>query len=327
MSATIRGIDFGSAWAASGAQNFFGEGWPYHRKMKNMFPKGFDFSGATFVAKTTTLDPREGNMPLNEQLMPTEKMPTCIHVNWWSWLRGAALNAVGLSGTGARNLFEKGKWQERTEPFFLSFMSVAESVGERTKQFAAFVDLFAEVLPYFQARVGLQLNVSCPNVGHGTSGDDQFCEEVRTILDLARQKISEVPIVVKITATVSVESGLTIAQHEQCDGLCVSNTISWNDLPRWVRLRDFGRIKSPLQKFGGGGYSGGSYLRKLTLKWIREFRERDQVTHINAGGGILHPRHAKAYKQVGASSVSLGSIAFLRPWRLQKCIKEAQKQF
>jgi len=57
----MRGIDFGPVWGASGVLGFFGEGYWYHRYWK---PFGLNFSGVTFVAKTTTLKERSGNMPL-----------------------------------------------------------------------------------------------------------------------------------------------------------------------------------------------------------------------------------------------------------------------
>src|SRR3989338_1556485 len=57
----LRGVHFGPVLDASGVRGFFGEGYWHHRYCK---PFGLRFDGATFVAKTTTLLPRAGNMPL-----------------------------------------------------------------------------------------------------------------------------------------------------------------------------------------------------------------------------------------------------------------------
>lgn len=40
----LRGINFGSVLMASGALNFFGEGWRHHKILKILF--GLNFSGA-----------------------------------------------------------------------------------------------------------------------------------------------------------------------------------------------------------------------------------------------------------------------------------------
>ncbi|HYE59872.1 MAG TPA: hypothetical protein VEA18_01670, partial [Candidatus Kapabacteria bacterium] len=90
---------FGRVWDASGVRNFDGNAWWYHS-----FMPGLDFSGATFVAKTTTIDPRKGNMPLKKDgITPRDLFPSCIKVYP---RKGIALNAVGLSGHGAEALLK-----------------------------------------------------------------------------------------------------------------------------------------------------------------------------------------------------------------------------
>src|SRR3989344_6580999 len=95
-------INFGRVWGASGVQGFFGEGYPYHR-----LPFGPRFSGLTFVAKTATWWPRS--------------FPRKVHVGLQGLWHGYALNSVRLSNPGIRVLFEDGRWQDRKEPFFISF--------------------------------------------------------------------------------------------------------------------------------------------------------------------------------------------------------------
>src|SRR6056297_590629 len=94
----LRGVNFGNVFAASGSLNFFGEGYWFHRFLKILFPGMFDFSGATFIAKTTPYDLNPGNMPLNEELQPQERKPKCI---WVAPVKKIALNSVGLSSPGA----------------------------------------------------------------------------------------------------------------------------------------------------------------------------------------------------------------------------------
>src|SRR4051794_20119064 len=99
-----------------------------------MRPFGLRFDEATFVAKTTTVEPRAGNMPL-KGTTPREWKPRCIAVN----VREAAvLNAVGLSGPGLEALLADGRWQARTDPFFLSFMAVEADPAERLAKAGVF---------------------------------------------------------------------------------------------------------------------------------------------------------------------------------------------
>jgi hypothetical protein len=130
----LRGVDFGSVWGQSGIQNFFGEGYPFHKFWK---PLGLDFSGMTFVAKTTTVAPRAGNMPLKaDGTTPVELIPRCIVIKPFHCV---ALNAVGLSGLGLEFLFYTCRWQERREPFMISYMSVATTTAERLQETREFV--------------------------------------------------------------------------------------------------------------------------------------------------------------------------------------------
>src|SRR3989344_1110259 len=93
----IGGIDFGPIWVMSGTLNFDGKGWPFHKMLRRLFPKRFTFDGFTFVAKTTTLSPRAGNMPMQtDGITPQEWFPACIIIEWWQRLWGVMLNAVGL---------------------------------------------------------------------------------------------------------------------------------------------------------------------------------------------------------------------------------------
>src|SRR5438132_1445416 len=116
----LRGIDFGSVHQMSGATNFDFKGWWYHRFTK---PFGGSFSGSTPVAKTTTLLPRAGNMPLKKDGMtPKELLPKCIYVNRRT---KAAVNAVSLSGPGLGALLQASIWENVRTPFVISLMSLA----------------------------------------------------------------------------------------------------------------------------------------------------------------------------------------------------------
>lgn len=312
----LRGIDFGPVWGASGVQGFFGEGYPHHKWLRAFF--GLDFSGMTFVAKTTTLTARKGNMPLREDgITPREWRPRCIVVKPFA---GVVLNSVGLSGPGAQVLLADGRWQQRTEPFFLSFMSVAATARERLAELCAFTEMLGSQLASFRGPVGLQLNFSCPNVGLHS---EDLIGEVAAALDAAA--VLNIPLVVKLAVTIPPQVALVLASHPSCDALCVSNTVPWGTFPEridWEGL--FGAEESPLKDIGGGGLSGAPLL-PLVIEWVSAARLQGCPKPINAGGGLLKPVEVQRLFAVGADSVFIGSMAIVRPWNVQPSIRAAHK--
>ncbi len=312
----LRGIDFGTILGASGVQGFFGEGYWFHQFLR---PLGLRFDRMTFVAKTTTLDARAGNMQLRENnLTPVEFFPNSIIVRPW---KGVILNSVGLSGPGAEKLFERKLWQGRKQPFFISFMSVTQSPLTRIKELDQFVTLFKEQLSEFRAPVGLQINFSCPNIGLNLK---ELVNEVGEALSIA--SVLGIPLVPKFNVTLPIKAVQEISEHYACDALCVSNTIPWGELPEhinWEKL--FGSLESPLAHLGGGGLSGKPLL-PLLIEWVIQARKAGIQKPINAGGGILSLKDAYAVMEAGASSIFLGSIAILRPWRVRRIVDHITSQ-
>mgnify|MGYP001568427696 CR=1 FL=1 len=315
----LRVIHFVSVWIASGTTNFFGQGWWYHPWL---WLFGLDFSKATFVAKTTTLLPRLGNMPMKRDGMtPREFKPKCIHVNLRT---GAAVNAVGLSGPGLEFLLNTGRWQARRSPFLISFMSLASTPEERLEETRKFVSRMKMEKPRFRADFGIQANYSCPNGGLDPSG---LIKEVLTHLD--ELGALGVPIVPKFGPDLLPEAAIEIARHPACDALCVFNTLQWNNLPEAERLKFFGTTVSPLEKRFGPKFKGGVSGRPLTpitLAWLKKVRAMGLRKPINAGGGILSLEDARQVMRAGADSISIGSMAFLAPTQVRRTIRQMNRE-
>ena len=70
----LRSIDFGHVMDASGVRGWFGDGYPFHRLV---VPFGLKFTGSTFVAKTTTLEPHQGNITTRSD-GPNTAHPTAL---------------------------------------------------------------------------------------------------------------------------------------------------------------------------------------------------------------------------------------------------------
>lgn len=311
-------LDVGHVFCSSGARGFFDEGYWWHHYLKNL---GLDWTGSTFVAKTVTTDEREGNMPLAlDRITPRDRRPKCIYVTPRSWLMGGAVNAVGLSNAGAEYLLGLNRWQKRTNPFFLSFMAVGDTPAKRLEETKRFIDLLFREKHNFSTDFGLKLNRSCPNTGHNLI---ELADETASMVEIAKQ--IDIDVAVKISAEEAYSMGITL-QQMGCDGIFVSNTFRWDSIPEYVRQRVFGRTDSPLADLGGGGISG-SPLLKYVVTWIKEARKLGVTIPIIGGGGILSIRDALKVIDAGADGVSLGSIAFLRPWRIHKIICEVNYHF
>jgi dihydroorotate dehydrogenase len=314
----LRGINFRPVANAAGTQGFFGEGYWYHRYAKRI---GLTFQGCCFIAKTTTLRIRTGNMLLSDKdgITPVERMPKCIVVKPW---KGIVLNAVGLSGPGAEHLLTTGYWQQRTEPFFLSFMSVEGTPSKRLTELKRFIYLFKQYLGNFKVPVGLEINLSCPNAG--LDPDLLVYEGEEALEEAARLNT---PLQLKFNALVPAEAVCKIAQHEACDAITMSNTIPWGKLPErinWKRL--FGSEKSPLDHLGGGGLSGWP-LRDIVREKIRQIRDCGLRKPIWACGGIDSVNAVTQACEAGASGIQFGTVAIVRPWRTKSIIQQANHLF
>lgn len=301
----LRGTDFGLVWDASGVRGFCGEGYLYHKFLK---PIGLDFTGSTFVSKTITVNPRVGNLPYRK----------CVVVKSF---KGVALNAVGLPNLGARMHFETGYWQNKLDPFFISFAPVAETSNEKILEVIEFVRIFLRHLKNFKTSVGLQINISCPNVGSKINGN--FIWQVNTILEIAGQL--GIPIILKFNILTPPKTVLQISQNQYCDGICISNSIPFGQLPELIDWKNLFGETLPLTHLGGGGLSGYPLL-SLVADWVKKLRQLGFSKYINAGGGVLGLKDANQLFLAGADSIFLGSIVFLRPWRIRNIINTLNKK-
>lgn len=318
-------IAFSPIFCAPGSLGFFGEGYPWHRFAKLA---GMTFEGATFVAKTATLKPLVGNMPLKpDGLTPKELKPKCIEVYPAS---GHVLNAVGLSNVGFWKLFHEARWQERREPFMLSFMPKGDSIEEKVKECRGFVhdflfQFFNRPHGCFAADFAIQVNFACPNTGADPAS---FIQEVDEILESMQElRAAGIPLVCNFNALVPVRA-LLDAEH-LCDAFWIANTIPWGtpgiDWKEFSVGMDSKGFVSPLRARGipaDGGLSG-PYCLKFTLEKLDEAKAKGVNRPIIAGNGIQNPDDVDLLRLAGASAVAIGSVALVRPWRTRAIIARA----
>jgi dihydroorotate dehydrogenase len=231
---------------------------------------------------------------------------------------GHVLNAVELSGPGAKFLFELGRWQKRTRPFCLSFMAVGPTREKRLEEMYQFVELARYHLPHFQAEVALQLNFGCPNTEHELS---ELWTEIADMLDIASSL--RIPLIPNFSPVVPEKILIKTAANTHCAALCLGNTIPWgNPLIDWKRI--FGRETSPLvdRGFGPGGLSGPACLMPALAK-LSAVRGRISKPII-VGNGIQSPMAARTAYAVGADAILVGVAGIVRPWRLNSIITAHQ---
>ena len=320
MKKPINGIDFGPVWAMSGMLNFYSDGWPYHKILKLI---GINFSKITFVSKTTTLNPNAGNMPLKKNLMPVEFLPKSVYQDF---LHGYALNAISLSGPGAKQIIASEKLKKMTEPFQLSFMSVAPDETERLNEFKKFTEILLREYPKYKARIGLQLNVTCPNTEH----DNPEMKEILKMLDMCDPLVEKgIAIILKISVEMPALNVLRFGEHKNCHAICTSNTVNFGSMPEKIDWKKMFPDGSPLLKRNlnirkPGGLSGAPLL-PLVIEQIKTLRKAGFKKHINGGGGILHKSDVDKIIEAGADSISIGSVAFLNPLAVPGIIRRAKE--
>jgi dihydroorotate dehydrogenase len=323
----IKGFDdiaatFGRVWDASGVRGFFGRGYRFHRYLG---PFGPDFTGSTFVAKTSTYHPRDGNTPLlgaDHDFEPKETFPKSVYVGLKGLWTGNVLNAWGLSGPGLKALVATKKWQQYKKPYMISIMTVAEDPAEQMAEMEEAANLLRQLAFHSTASFAIQLNLSCPN----TNMDPRkLILQGGRFLDILERV--PVPVAVKVAINMPLVAVAEISAHKKCAVLSITNTVVFMDMSDKIDWeKHFGKV-SPLPFKGGGGLSG-PLLLPLAVDYIRKLRNDFGVTkHINGGGGIFYPTDALTYFDAGADSVSIGSMAMTRPWRVGPTIDLVKAHF
>ena len=323
---TFREINFSDAIAASGAMGNFSEGYWYSRLEEKVGL--LDKKGLGFVSKTATLNARRGNTPFvydENYFSPVEIKPKSIIVDA---VNKNVLNAVGLGNPGLKAFLKTGHWQNMTEPFWISIMSIAVTPEERMKEMEDMVNLLIEEKPNFKAPFGIQINLSCPNTGHDTCG---LSTEANDMVNIVAKL--DVPIMAKFSiATSSIDNLLELEKNQNLDAICLSNTIPYNWEPDPMIFdhpllwkKPFGE-KSPLEYMGGGGISG-DVIKPFVLEFISKLRKAGFQKHINGGGGIMQASDVDLYKESGADSIFFGSVIMVRPWAVKGIIERAKNIF
>jgi len=253
------------------------------------------------VTKSVTPEPRDGNAT-------------------WRIVeaRGGMLNAIGLANVGLERFLEYYAPRVTSVPTRV-FASVAGfSVDDYVR--------VAGALDEIDGLAAIELNVSCPNVEHGTEfGSDPrlLAQLVGSVRGVVKQKallvkLSPVPFsppgmceIARAAIEPRVASGTTArggpSDRPGADALVVANTIPAMGID--VRSR-----KPRLANVTGG--LSGPAVHPIVTKLIHDVYRgvaRETDTTLIGCGGVLTWEDAAEFVLVGARAVQLGSALFADP--------------
>lgn len=253
----------------------------------------------------------------------------------------------------------RGKWQERTHPFVLSFAPVAVTPPTRIQETRNFVEYLGKYLPDFQAPLCVALNIFHCMTANGGNGKKkmpgELSQEIGDLLTCFENLA--IPVLVQIDPLFSLVVAKAISKHPMCHGFVVSNPIPWRMFPDYLALEKrlsflkswvrgitvppggagiidrlsikrgfvllvrflFGR-PSLLEKTGSGAVAGKA-ITPLVEGWLRNASE---IRKPIVAGGCFSRADVKAMFDLGASAILLdGAVALLRPWRMRSLARYA----
>lgn len=229
------------------------------------------------VAKSLTLEPRQGNPPPRIAETPS-----------------GMLNAISLENVGVQAFIEEKL------PALPPELAVFASV------FGTDIDQYAEVCRRLEGApgvVGIELNASCPHV---KSGGIEFGQDPALLAELVRscREATRAPLLVKLSPNVtSVAEMARVCEAEGADGVALINTLQ-------ALAVDVESRVSVLSN-GFGGLSGPA-IRPVALRMVYQVSQAVQIP-ICGMGGISSAEDVVAFLLCGASAVQIGTATYLNP--------------
>jgi dihydroorotate dehydrogenase (NAD+) catalytic subunit len=240
-----------------------------------------------YVPKTVTLHPRRGNEP--PRVVETE---------------AGMLNSIGLPNMGVDAFIES----ELDRLLSLPRPLILNVGGFAPAEYAEAVDRLRGALaarqPGWQTQVGLELNVSCPNVHAGCSLIGAIPEQTSETVRLVR-RVWPGFLVVKLTPNVADPAPVArAAQEAGADAISLVNTFKGLVLER-----------STLRPYLGGTTGGlsGPAIKPLALRMVFDVAAAVGIPVIGMGG-VAKPEDVLHFMACGAAAVAVGSAAFTDPW-------------
>jgi dihydroorotate dehydrogenase (NAD+) catalytic subunit len=230
-----------------------------------------------FVAKSLTLEPRQGNPPPRIAEAPS-----------------GMLNAIGLENVGV-DAFVRDK-----------LPALPEGVTVVASLFETEIDRYAEVAKRLSGGVriaGLELNASCPHV---KSGGIEFGQDPALLGQLVRavRRATALPLLVKLSPNVTdIAEMARVCEAQGANGLTLINAVQALEV-------DVERRRPVLSNVLGG--LSGPAIRPIALRMVWQ-ASRAVALPICGVGGIGSAADAVKFMLCGATAVQVGTANYLNP--------------
>ncbi len=235
-----------------------------------------------FVTKSITREERPGNEP-------TRIVET----------RAGMLNAIGLANVGLKRFLDEKMPVIRKMPCPVIVNVAGHSYDDYVETCAAMNDL--------DGIVGVELNVSCPNVKDGlTFGTDPV--RLKDLVRQVKNVLPKKPLIVKLSP--NVEDIVTTARgaiEGGADVLSLVNTFTAMAVDIWKQKPRLANVT--------GGLSGPA-IKPIAVHLVsRVYRgiARSTGTPIVGMGGVQFWQDAVEFILAGATAVSIGTALFVDP--------------
>ena len=241
------------------------------------------------IAKTITLNPREGNSP-----------PRITEVY------GGVINAIGLENPGVDVFIEK-YWPQINKNPCETIVSVG---GHSVDDFVKCI----KKLDKISSIKAIELNLSCPNVRM----KKLMSQDVKLIKKLisSLRPLTKKTLIAKLTPQVTdIVEIAKAAQDEGIDGLALVNTFPAMKI-------DINTRKPFLANVYGG--LSGRCVKPMAVAIVHKVYKATKMPII-ATGGVYSYEDVVEYIMAGAEFVGIGTANFTYPDIAQRILKDLQK--
>ena len=219
------------------------------------------------------------------------------------------LNSIGLQGSGVDHFLENDiPWL--ADQGARTIVSIA---GETVEDYA----VLARRMRNLPGVVGLEVNISCPNVENRGMVFSCHPETARAAVEAVRRNIGgELPIFAKLSPDVTdIVSIAREVASAGVDGVALINTLLGMVIDTQLM------VPKLAQKTGG---LSGPAIRPVAVRAVYQVHSALPHLPILGMGGIANGRDAFEFILAGASAVSVGTATFGNPTAVMKIRDELQ---
>jgi len=255
---------------------------------------------AAYVPKTVTLQPRRGNEP--PRLVETA---------------AGMMNSIGLPNAGVQAFAENDLPRLLALPCPVivnvggfgvqDYVLTAEEVRRGVERWASGPGGEPHATEEgWPAKVGLELNVSCPNVHSGCMSIGTDPAETESVVRAVRE-VWPAPALLVVKLTPNVTDAVEIALAAETAGASAVSLVN--------TFKGLVLDRATLRPYLGGGTGGlsGPAIKPLALRFVYEVAAAVSVPVIGMGG-VTDVQDVIEFLACGARVVAVGSAAFRDPW-------------